>query len=384
MKRFGWLLAVALVLVAGAALWVGQGLGGNGSGGGIDLNATASEMAQPVPISPRPASLPSPDGPYHGISWQIHHSANAVEEARLLLPQIRELGADTVLISNPGYQEHAGSESFKLDPAVSPSKDQWREIFQIAHENHLRVVLMPIILLSNPRGTEWRGVINPPSWDDWFEQYTQFIVYFARLAAENHVEVLSVGSELVSTERYTDRWRKVIREVRKHFPGKLTYSANWDHYKVVEYWDELDLVGMTSYYKLSPAPNPTLETLITQWAPIKRGILRWQKKVGKPLLFTEVGWCSQEGTSIEPWNYYYSQVATPAGLEEQRRCYRAFMDTWKDTPEVGGVIWWEWNNTPGGPEDYNYTPRNKPAEKELRAWFQSVRRKGSATQPAGS
>lgn len=241
-----------------------------------------------------------------------------------------------------------------------------------------------IILLSNPRGTEWRGVINPPSWDDWFEQYTKFVVYFAKLAAENHVEVLSVGSELVSTERYTDRWRKVVREVRKHFPGKLTYSANWDHYKVVEFWDELDLIGMTSYYKLSDQPNPTLETLMGEWAPIKKGILRWQKKSNKPLLFTEVGWCSQEGASIEPWNYYYKQEATPGGLEEQRRCYRAFMDTWKDAPEVGGVIWWEWNNTPGGPEDFNYIPKGKPAEKELRDWFKAMHAgKGAATKPAG-
>jgi hypothetical protein len=383
-KRFGWQLAVAIALVAGAAVWFGWRRDKSGSEEGIDLTAAASGAALAAQMSPRPGHLPSPEGPYHGISWQIHHSAGAVEQARLLLPQIRELGADTVLISNPGYQEHAGSESFKVDPAVTPSKEQWREIFKIAHDNHLRVVLMPIILLSNPRGTEWRGVINPPSWDDWFEQYTKFIVYFARIAAENHVEVLSVGSELVSTERYTDRWHKVIREVRKHFPGKLTYSANWDHYKVVEYWDELDLIGMTSYYKLSSEPNPTLEKLVAEWAPIKRGILRWQEKIGKPLLFTEVGWCSQEGASIEPWNYYYKQTATPAGLEEQRRCYRAFMDTWKDTPEVGGVIWWEWNDTPGGPEDYNYTPRNKPAEKELRAWFKSVRAKRTATQPAGT
>ncbi len=383
MKRLVCVFAV-LAVAAGAVWWVGRDRQEPGSDGGIDLAALASGSLTAA-RAPRPARLPSPDGPYHGMSWQIHHSQGAVEQARLLLPEIRELGADTVLISNPGYQEHAGSESFKLDPAVSPSKEQWREIFQIAHDNQLRVVLMPIILLSNPRGTEWRGVMNPPSWDDWFEQYTKFIVYFAKIAAENHVEVLSVGSELVSTERYTDRWRNVIREVRKHFPGKLTYSANWDHYKVVEFWDELDLVGMTSYYKLSPEPNPTLETIMGEWAPIKRGILRWQARIGKPLLFTEVGWCSQEGASIEPWNYYYKQTATPGGLEEQRRCYRAFMDTWKDTPQVGGVIWWEWNNTPGGPEDFNYTPKGKPAEKELREWFKSVQAKGAATsKPAES
>lgn len=298
-----------------------------------------------------------------------------------MLGQIADLGADTALISNAGYQEHAGSESFKIDPAVTPSREQWAEIFKIAHGNGLRVILMPIILLSDPRGTEWRGVINPPSWDDWMVQYREFLLHFARIAATNNVEVFMVGSELISAEKnvHVEKWKELIREVRKAFPGKLSYSSNWDHYKFVEFWDDLDLISMTSYYKLSNEPNPSMETLLEAWKPIRRGLLRWQAEVGKPLMFTEVGWCSQEGTSIEPWNYYRSQKPTAAGHEEQARCYRAFMETWKDETVkakgsvLGGVIWWEWMNIPGGPDDYNYIPKGKPAEKELRKWFAQIR-----------
>ena len=325
-----------------------------------------------VTATPRDRKLLPEDRPYNGLAWQIHHSKDSVEQARKLLPEMADLGADAVLISNAGYQEHAGSDTFQIDPAVTPTEEQWKEIFKIAHGNGLRVIFMPIILLSDPRGNEWRGVISPPNWEDWFDQYREFVLHFARIAQANKVEVLSVGSELVSTERYTDNWRNLIRDVRKVFPGKLTYSSNWDHYKVVEFWDQLDLVGMTSYYKLSSEPNPSLESLIDAWKPIKRGLLRWQKQVGKPLLFTEAGWPSQEGATIEPWNYYYKQEATPAGLEEQRRCYLAFMETWYNTPGVGGIMWWEWNDSPGGPDDYNYTPRGKPAEKELRDWFNRV------------
>jgi hypothetical protein len=309
-----------------------------------------------------------------------------VEQAKLLLGQIADLGADAVLISNAGYQEHAGSESFKIDPKVTPSPEQWEEIFKIAHDNGLRVILMPIILLSDPRGTEWRGVINPPNWDDWMEQYREFLLYFARIAAKSKVEVFMVGSELISAEKnvHVDKWRELIREVRRVFPGKLSYSSNWDHYKIVEFWDELDLIGMTSYYKLSAEPKPSLETLVDAWRPIRRGLLKWQAEVGKPLLFTEVGWCSQEGTSIEPWNYYHNQTPTAAGHEEQARCYRAFMETWKDDfkkgkdSPVGGAVWWEWMNVPGGPDDYNYIPKGKPAEAELREWFAKARQNRAA------
>jgi len=342
--------------------------------GNTDLNHQPTTVQATIVTAPgKSRPLPGDDKPYHGLAWQIHHSKDAVEQARKLLPEMADLGADTVLISNAGYQEHAGSETFQIDPAVTPSDDQWRQIFKIAHDSGLRVILMPIILLSNPKGNEWRGVISPPSWDDWFEQYREFLLQFARVAQANHIEVLSVGSELVSAEKYTDRWRKLITDVRKVFTGKLTYSANWDHYKVVEFWDHLDLVGMTSYYKLASEPKPSLQTLVDAWKPIKRGILRWQKEVAKPLLFTEVGWPSQEGAAIEPWNYYYKQEATKAGLEEQRNCYRAFIETWSDLPQVGGVLWWEWNDSPGGHEDYNYTPRSKPAEQELRAWFARVK-----------
>lgn len=368
-----WKLLLPVAMLGSAFWWASTG-------------KESSPAPKPAPLTFPPAErrpLAPLTQPLHGMSWPIHHSHDVVNQARQMLREIADLGADTVLISNPGYQEHAGSESFQLDPEVTPSAEEWKQIFDIAHQNGLRVVLMPIILLSNPRGTEWRGVISPPSWDDWFEQYRKFITHFAKIAADGKVEVLMVGSELVSTEKYTDQWRRVIKEVRQVFPGKLSYSANWDHYKVVEFWDDLDLVGMTSYYKLSSEPNPTMETLLDAWKPLKKGILKWHETIKKPLLFTEVGWCSQEGTSIEPWNYYYKQQATPGGLEEQRRCYRAFMDTWKDTPQVGGVIWWEWNNTPGGPDDFNYTPRGKPAERELRGWFQAVR-ESNGKQPAKS
>lgn len=72
---------------------------------------------------------------------------------------------------------------------------------------------------------------------------------------------------------------------------------------------------------------------------------------------------------MAPWNYYQNQRATPAALEEQRRLYEAFIRVWNNTPELMGVIWWEWNASEGGPGDYGYTPKNKPAEQVLRRWF---------------
>lgn len=400
MKGFIGKLFLLAVVVCVAGYWAysrNQGEGpvvSSANGSSISGSSESTSAADPLRFAPAPRMpLLVGEETYHGLAWQIHNSEHAVHEAGIVLNQIADVGADTVLISNAGYQEHAGSETFQIDPKVTPSHEQWMEIFEIAHDNGLRVVLMPIILLSDPRGNEWRGVINPPSWDDWMEQYEQFLLHFARIAAAGDVEVMTIGSELVSAEKYVhvDQWRGLIQSVRRVFPGKLSYSANWDHYKMVRFWSELDLIGMTSYYKLADEPNPTVDELVEEWKPIKRGILRWQEKIGKPILFTEVGWCSQEGASIEPWNYYRSQHATRAGLEEQKNNYIAFIETWHDQvlrpdPTVGGIIWWEWPKVEGGPEDFNYTPKGKPAEKILREFFEEVReyRGGASSTKPGN
>jgi hypothetical protein len=363
MSRPAWIV-ISLSLTLGLWFAFGHHVG----------QSRAKSPAPPAEHRPTTTYARLPDtAPMHGLAWQITHVYEVVEKARRLIPEIAELGADTVMISAAWYQKDAGSPAVYRDDERMPTEAQWRQIFQIAHDQNLRVILMPIVLLSEPRGTEWRGQIKPPNWDDWFAGYETYIVQMARIAAANGVDMMTVGSELVSTEKYTDHWRHLIRAVRRVYPGRLSYSANWDHYRNIEYWNDLDYIGMTTYHKLSDEDCPTLEALIEAWKPIKERILEWQATIGKPILFTEVGWCSQEGASVEAWNYYRKQEATKAGHEEQRRLYEAFIATWDNVPQVGGVIWWEWTESPGGPEDYNYTPRNKPAEQVLRRWFAAQR-----------
>jgi hypothetical protein len=55
-------------------------------------------------------------------------------------------------------------------------------------------------------------------------------------------------------------------------------------------------------------------------------------------------------------------------LEEQRRAYVAFREAWREQPAVEGAFFWIWSGD-GGPKDDRYTPRGKPAEDALRAWF---------------
>ncbi|MFQ6049216.1 MAG: hypothetical protein ACE5K7_07620 [Phycisphaerae bacterium] len=351
---------VVLLAALGVVIWLSRS--GSPRGGGL--------------VRPEPSRQPQPGGPFYGLAIQVDTSDQAVQRYGPLIQEVAELGANTVLLSTAAYQENAGSDLIYIEQRKCPAPQQWQELFAIARQHRLRVIFMPILLLAKPRGSEWRGVIQPPDWNDWFEQYRAMINHFAEIAARGRVEVFIIGSELVSSEKFTDQWLKIIAGVRQRYSGLLAYSANWDHYRSIKFWDQLDLIGMTTYHKLADRPGPSLQQLLAAWRPIRKEILDWQATIGRPILFTEVGWCSQEGAAVEPWNYYHHQVATPAGHEEQRRLYEAFIRTWQDQPAVGGIIWWEWTSYGGGPSCYNYTPRGKPAEKLLRAWFRARRQAG--------
>ncbi len=402
--------------------------------GGDDDGGTVTPREDFVPLSSQ----------LRGLWLQVHtNSPDCPFED--YIQEIAATGANTVGLSISAVQQNASSASVYVDRQRTPSDERLVGMLEVADELKLRTVLMPIVLLTHPRGSEWRGQIDPPDWSAWWASYSEYILHYAALAQEHGVDVFIVGSELIQTERQEDRWRGLIAAIRRQsreildrqfreqlkarhpdwtadqwreaygiasidalapstaeaLPAELrseyeafveqrrmllSYSANWDHYTVPKFWDALDAVGMTSYYNLNPrgVENPTVESLSEAWAPIRNEIAAWQRKVNKPILFMEVGWPSQDGCSIEPWNYVRSQTMA---LVEQQRCMQSFLQTFAKEPWVGGVLVWKWRDHPGmtGTLDaddaarLNYPPIGKPVMDDLRAFFTSPN--GLAEQP---
>ena len=73
--------------------------------------------------------------------------------------------------------------------------------------------------------------------------YTAFIAAWANVAEEEGAVALSVGTEMNAVQGRDAEWRGVIAAARRHFGGALTYSANWDAYQAVPFWDALDAIG---------------------------------------------------------------------------------------------------------------------------------------------
>lgn len=381
-----WVLVIFFALIAGAA--------------GLKLmreGAAPASQAAGMPKTSPAAYAPLHSGPvgepmtrravasiqqFRGLTLQLQNS-DPDHPYETYIDQIAALGANTIMFVVTAYQENASSTSLVPAASKTPTNRHIERLMAHAHSKGLQVVFMPIVLLENPRAGEWRGKISPEDWDAWWARYYDYVLMYAKVAERGKAEAFIVGSELVSTEKQAYRWRELIRLVRANFAGLLTYSANWDHYTVPEWWDDLDMVGMTSYHDLEVGDDPSVEDLVKAWQPIKQKILDWQKTVNMPILFTEIGWPNQTTCARKPWNYYGAPDKPAPQL--QAKCFEAFFKTWMDELAVGGTLIWEWRNYPGmvgGPEETGYIPCGKPAEKVIADYFRSAKPSHHPVLPA--
>lgn len=285
--------------------------------------------------------------------------------------EIHKLGATDLSILVHFYQDNAASDNPHRHAYKTPTDKVFVETIKEAKKLGLKVFVMPILLLEKPKEDDWRGNLKPKSWKTWKANYLKEMSHFARLSEKSGADIFSVGSELSSLEQYLKDWRLMIKELRKVFSGLLTYSSNWDHYENVGFWEDLDLMGISGYYELTESTTPKLAELKSSWKKVQKKIIGWRNDVGltKPIIFTEIGYSSQDGCASKPWNYYLS---TKVDLEEQKLCFEAFIAVWDKHPQLEGVYFYEWWGE-GGKKDYRYTPKGKPAEKVIRQWYKEIR-----------
>lgn len=284
--------------------------------------------------------------------------------------EMRQLGINAVSVNFNWFMDNIhGSE------VVAGRADYWNqtptdeiliETIVSAHHAGLRVMLFPAIYMLNLKRGEWRGRINPArGWDVWFSSYRRHMIRLAQIAEQHRVEALCVGIELISAESHDEHWRALVRELRDVFSGHLFYSSNWDARYKHAWFDDLDFLGMNAYYELSHDANPTFRELAAEWNRIRRTLKNWREHFDKPLIITELGYQSKDGTIGRPWDYFLQGAVD---VDEQRLAYESFFATWFEDTDLAGVFFYQWFGE-GGPRDDSYTPRGKPAADTMRDWF---------------
>lgn len=306
-----------------------------------------------------------PEEFHRGMVLGLFSDDGGGEAYRTDLRELQALGVDSVSLLVPWSMASVRSSRIFRNPQRAPSGERIRRVVGEAHRRGMRVMLFPSIYVEHLEGEEWRGTLEPEDEDGWWDSYEAFIAEHARLAAEQEVEILSIGSELCSLESRARRWKGLVRSIRSIYPGRLTYSANWDHLEPMLAWSgELDLVGMNAYYEVGHEGSSPSD-LRRSWKPVIREVAAWRQRHGKPLLITEVGYPSIASGTRYPWDYTAAGSPDPS---EQARGYRAFLEAWSGVEGLAGTyfyLWWD----AGGPQDTGYTPRGKPAAKVLADWY---------------
>jgi hypothetical protein len=293
------------------------------------------------------------------VSWPPNFdSVDSNESLRLL----SLTNTDWVAICVFWYQENIKSARIYAS-YNTPSNSSVIQAIDRAHELGMKVMLKPMV---DPLDGNWRGLI--PSSTEWFASYTNFMSFWAEFSQEHEVDILCVGCEFNSNDGQTASWENVTAAVRQRYSGPITYAANWDDYQNVHWWDSLDYAGIDAYFPLTNKNNPTVEELKAGLSPWVEKITSWQATVNKPIIFTEIGYRSADGTNKAPWDY-----STPASLDlqEQVDCYNATFQTVYNRSWFYGFYWWNWETSPyaGGNSDTGYTPQNKPVQSLITSWY---------------
>lgn len=248
----------------------------------------------------------------------------------------------------------------------------WASQIRLVHDAGFKVFFKPHIWIREPSEGKWRSDIsttNEQDWQQWKTDYRDFILFYARIAQKNEVELFCIGTELsrLSVEK-TDYWKSLIKEVRSIYTGKLTYAANWyREYEQINFWDQLDYIGIQAYFPLVKNEYPTIEQLSNGWKKHLRTIESIHKKHKRKILFTEMGYKSTANAAIKPWEWIEKSPEQNRifSTETQANCYQSFFDVvWKKDWMAGVHIWQLRSDFVAGRgrNNLDFTPQGKPAE----------------------
>ncbi|TRX60877.1 hypothetical protein FNH22_07485 [Fulvivirga sp. M361] len=257
--------------------------------------------------------------------------------------------------------------------------DQWwgesikgsSKMIEMAKEQGFNVMLKPHVWV---RGQGWAGDFQPQNeqdWKNWQKSYERYILTFAKIAESHDVPLLCVGTEFrKTTVQHPEYWQQLIRKVKNIYQGKITYAANWDNYKNITFWDDLDYIGIDAYFPLSEKKTPTVYELTSSWERIAHELQEYSARHSKPILFTEYGYESIDYTADGHWKHDKDTLSV--NYTAQMNAYEGLYNAiWDETWFKGGFFW-KWHlTTPYRPERLTrtFTPQNKPTMDVIKKWY---------------
>jgi hypothetical protein len=243
-----------------------------------------------------------------------------------------------------------------------------------AHARGLKVFLVPHLWVETGG---WRALIDPgdeAAWARWVAAYRAFLLTWAGVAAEGGAEMLSVGVELRSWVT-TTRARSMlglIEEVRRVYPGLLTYSANWDDVEDTLIFGALDLIGINAFYPLADKDGAKPAELMAGGTRVAAKIEAFARALDKPVVLTEIGYTTRTDPAIRPWEWPDSMKDVKVDERAQADAYTALIAPFLESKTFAGFFVWRYYADPDDVSqeaEWGFSPRGKLAELVLRDAF---------------
>jgi Ca2+-binding RTX toxin-like protein len=305
----------------------------------------------------------------------------ASASANQAFQSIASLGSNSIELTTRVWTQNGTSNAVFSDAARTESDANLLAGFRAAQVAGLSVVFKASLSALN--GTPVSS-LAPADVASFFASYTAEMVHLATIAQAGGVEIFAIGNEMssLSGQQYRGYWTDLIAAVREAYHGELTYAAATDEASRVSFWDQLDVIGVNTYPPLTSSTTPTVQDLVNAWSEVPFNsyyaaafdnkspidfLHSLSEQYGRPVLMTEVGYRSVDGTAIRPGGWTSSGTAD---VGEQADAYNAFFQVW--TAHGGswlkGVELWQWdlNNQYSST---GYSVMGKPAAEVVSQYF---------------
>lgn len=289
------------------------------------------------------------------------------------IAQVQAIGADWICLMPYAF---ASTDDARI--RFDPNGDQYwgeqpegiRAMVRMAKARGMKVMLKPHLWLGHGQFT---GTYVPDpaiGWAPYEQSYQDYILYYAKLAHEIGVDLFCIGTEMQAfVQARPIYWNKLIDKVSDAFQGPLTYAANWDEVTDFPLWNRMDYIGVDGYFPLCEKDRPSMKELETGWSTHVDALARLSATEDRPVLFTEMGYCSTENCAAKPWSE--DRDAVP-DQQAQAMAWQAFFNVFADKSWYAGCFVWKWfayKNGYGERQGNGFSPQGKAAMNVLRKAF---------------
>ena len=176
-----------------------------------------------------------------GIEFQSNYTPNWTGFTSQAMQNVSALHANWVFLTPSWSYTRTDPIAFAPKPGADPLQKDLVFMMGQANALNLNVAVFPTPNFTSAADDWW---MNAPRtfgwWNEWFDQYHQFLVHYAKIAAQNNADALVLGGEWLAPAMQNGlladgqassvpadaelRWSNIINDLRTHYNGEIWWA----------------------------------------------------------------------------------------------------------------------------------------------------------------